>query len=62
MEAQLPDVHNFIRNMLSDSKILCLAAPHDNILMWSHYADHHTGAVLRFKTDGRRMFFALRGL
>jgi hypothetical protein len=30
-------------------RILCLSEIHDNILMWSHYAQNHTGVVLAFK-------------
>jgi hypothetical protein len=31
-------------------RILCLSAVHDNILMWSHYAEFHRGAVLEFRS------------
>jgi DUF2971 family protein len=30
-------------------RVLCLSAIRDNILMWSHYADEHKGAVLEFR-------------
>ena len=30
-------------------KILCLTKAFDNLLMWSHYADQHRGALLIFK-------------
>jgi Protein of unknown function (DUF2971) len=30
-------------------QVLCLSASHDHILMWSHYADSHTGVVLGFE-------------
>ena len=30
-------------------RVLCLSAVRDNILMWSHYADEHKGAVLEFQ-------------
>lgn len=29
--------------------VLCLSAVHDHILMWSHYAQDHMGAVLEFR-------------
>jgi hypothetical protein len=31
-------------------RILCLAERPDNLLMWSHYAEQHTGVVLEFET------------
>lgn len=30
--------------------VLCLSEVPDSLLMWSHYAEHHTGAVLKFDT------------
>jgi hypothetical protein len=45
---QVPLVHQAIREVLADFKFLCLTERHDSILMWSHYAQHHTGAVFRF--------------
>lgn len=35
--------------------ILCLTTKHDNLLMWAHYAESHTGFVLEF--DGDNQFF-----
>lgn len=35
----------FLRN----SSIFCLSENNDNILMWSHYAENHTGIVVNFK-------------
>jgi|ERR1700730_14215332 len=29
--------------------VLCLSAVHDHILMWSHYADNHTGVAFEFQ-------------
>lgn len=34
--------------------LLCLSAKRDNILMWSHYADSHKGAVIGF--DSKKLF------
>jgi len=33
---------------LETKKILCLAAEHDNLLMWSHYADSHKGICIEY--------------
>jgi hypothetical protein len=35
----------FLRN----ERIFCMSEMYDEILMWSHYADHHRGAVIEFK-------------
>lgn len=37
-----------IRQALADTSIFCVSESHDNILMWSHYADNHSGAVVEF--------------
>jgi hypothetical protein len=30
-------------------KVFCVAEEYDNLLMWSHYAQNHSGVVLKFK-------------
>jgi hypothetical protein len=30
-------------------RMLCVTEEHDNLLMWAHYAQNHTGAVLKFR-------------
>ena len=37
-----------IRRILSDISIFCMSETHDNLLMWSHYAGNHSGAVVNF--------------
>ena len=37
-----------IHQILSDRCMFCVSETHDNILMWSHYADDHKGAVIEF--------------
>jgi len=37
------------RNFLKDVRALCLAENNNNILMWAHYSEGHTGAVIEFK-------------
>ncbi len=37
-----------IHEILFDISIFCVSETHDNILMWSHYADNHKGAVIEF--------------
>ncbi|WP_250627231.1 DUF2971 domain-containing protein [Pinirhizobacter soli] len=38
-----------IREDMARTKILCLSEINDSLLMWSHYAEDHRGAVLEFK-------------
>jgi hypothetical protein len=46
---------NFCREMEDylrrkrDVRVLCLSEIRDSILMWSHYAENHTGVVLAFR-------------
>jgi hypothetical protein len=35
--------------MKQDYRVLCFSSVHDDILMWSHYAEEHRGAVLEFR-------------
>lgn len=46
--ATMPDANAEIRRIMADTSIFCLSATHDNLLMWSHYAQNHTGAVIKF--------------
>ena len=58
LEGTLEGMHNVaalasesnteISFILADTSILCLSDTHDNLLMWSHYAHNHTGAVVKF--------------
>ena len=43
----------------SAGKILCLSASPIKILMWSYYAQNHTGIVLRFKSKDTKSDFSL---
>ncbi|GKV98825.1 hypothetical protein PEC301653_18710 [Pectobacterium carotovorum subsp. carotovorum] len=46
--SSLEDIRKSWDNYLSDYRVLCLTKERDNILLWSHYADNHSGAVLCF--------------
>lgn len=37
------------RNIMSDSSMFCLTEEKDNLLMWAHYANNHTGIVIKFR-------------
>jgi len=46
--SEFTKVEHDIRRRL---RVACLSARADSILMWSHYAQHHTGVVLGFDTS-----------
>src|SRR6516162_6638151 len=48
VHAITPVVNAEICKIMSDTTIFCLSETHDNLLMWSHYAKNHTGAVIKF--------------
>ena len=43
----IADMHVNLRRHFGRYKVLCLSERNDSILMWSHYANNHTGIVLR---------------
>lgn len=45
------EVTDQLKKMLEKVKVLCLTTRPDNDLMWAHYAQGHTGVVLRFKSS-----------
>lgn len=44
------DRKSFADNFSRHWRIVCASLVDDSILMWSHYADNHTGVVLEFDT------------
>lgn len=46
--ARVPEISAEIRRIMADTTIFCLSETHDSLLMWSHYACSHTGAVIKF--------------
>lgn len=46
----------------TDHGVLSLSAVRDDILMWSHYGDHHRGICLEFKVDREDVFLGARVL
>ncbi|WP_305405797.1 DUF2971 domain-containing protein [Photobacterium leiognathi] len=42
---------NHMENFMSLHGIISLSETPDNLLMWSHYADNHKGAVIEFTID-----------
>jgi hypothetical protein len=39
-----------LRGFMATTKVLCLTDSPNNILMWTHYAEAHTGVVIRFRS------------
>ncbi|NLF84340.1 MAG: DUF2971 domain-containing protein [Candidatus Gastranaerophilales bacterium] len=49
VKSALTGFNSGIKQSLSDTSIFCLSETKDNLLMWAHYADNHTGVVVKFK-------------
>jgi Protein of unknown function (DUF2971) len=49
----LENVHldSLIKKLGAEIGILCLSEQPDNIRMWSHYAENHTGFIVGFETE-----------
>ncbi|EPX9374635.1 DUF2971 domain-containing protein [Yersinia ruckeri] len=43
-------------NYISNYRILCLSTDNDNLLMWSHYADQHKGAIVEIDITKLKLF------
>ena len=43
------EASHFWATCLSNLRIFCMTEDNDNLVMWSHYAANHTGAVIRLK-------------
>jgi hypothetical protein len=41
---------DLIQKIDTDHRVCCLTPSDENLLMWSHYAENHTGICLRFDT------------
>lgn len=52
-ERNMPKTHADLRAVLGELKLLCLSEVHDNLFMWAHYGENHTGTVLEFSCIDR---------
>ncbi len=43
-----PELNRSLHSKLADTSIFCMSESKDNLLMWAHYAENHTGAVIKF--------------
>lgn len=46
-----------LETILEQTGVLCLSAKNDDILMWSHYSNGHTGFCLQFDATDNTPFF-----
>jgi len=62
MKGRIAQISKTILSQFINDKILCLTDVPDSILMWSHYAQNHSGMVLRFtdETPGNPLVMARR--
>lgn len=49
-------INNDIRRINETFGVFSMSAKRDNLLMWSHYADHHKGICIEFKTTHGKLF------
>lgn len=47
--ASLPNINKASKKLRSNLSVFCVSETRNSLLMWSHYSDSHTGAVLKFK-------------
>lgn len=43
------NINSLITNDLNRSRVLCVSEKNDNVVMWSHYADSHSGVCIRLQ-------------
>lgn len=49
LDENILKMNRAIREYLCHSQVLCLSELHDNVVMWSHYADEHRGVVFKLR-------------
>lgn len=50
LEKNIPKLKEALSEVVRHSTVFCVSEVPDNLLMWSHYADAHRGAVIEFET------------
>jgi len=43
--------NNQLQQILCHSRVFCVSENHDNVVMWSHYADEHKGVVFKLRSS-----------
>ncbi|MHB1247000.1 MAG: DUF2971 domain-containing protein [Sulfuriferula sp.] len=49
----------FIQGLADIIRMLCLSKEHDNLLLWAHYTEEHTGGVIQLRLDSSSPYLAL---
>ncbi len=49
IESELEAIKDFGKGLSKNLRVYCVSEHHDDILMWSHYAGDHSGAVIKHK-------------
>jgi len=47
LDGYMDRINDFIVQHLGHSRVLCVSETNDNVVMWSHYAEQHKGAVIK---------------
>jgi hypothetical protein len=45
----IPELNAEVQAVLCHSRVFCVSELHDNVVMWSHYADEHRGVVFKLR-------------
>lgn len=53
----LSKIRQEMKDYYNRAGIYCLSETHDDILMWSHYADNHRGYCIQFEANSRTIVF-----
>jgi hypothetical protein len=49
LHGHIDQMNAAIQEQLCHSRVLCLSELHDNVVMWSHYAEQHRGVVFKLR-------------
>lgn len=52
LDGHIRKLHDEVQRHLTHSRVLCVTEKHDNVVMWSHYADEHRGVVFELRCIG----------
>ena len=48
--ALLAEIKRRLKSYFKNTGVLCMAESHSSMLMWSHYAENHTGVCIGYKS------------
>jgi hypothetical protein len=53
---RIPETNAEVKKLLADTSIFCVSETHHNLLMWAHYSQNHTGAVVQLMSPEPNSF------